>query len=148
MKIYVASSWRNMDQPWVVAQLRGRGYEVYDFKNPTDGDQGFHWKEVGLAQHERPCSIARLKEALAHPRAVEGFAHDSGAMKWADACVLVLPAGRSAHLEAGWMAGAGKKVLVYASVRELIEPELMYGLCGDALCPSFEDVLRRLGGAQ
>lgn len=34
-------------------------------------------------------------------------------MKWADTCVLALPCGRSAHLEAGWMSGAGKKLIVY-----------------------------------
>lgn len=45
-------------------------------------------------------------------------------MKWADACVLLLPSGMSAHLEAGWFSGAGKPVAVLAP--EIREPELMY----------------------
>ena len=45
-------------------------------------------------------------------------------MKWADACVLVLPCGRSAHLEAGWFVGAGKPLHILQLDRE--EPELMY----------------------
>jgi hypothetical protein len=55
---------------------------------------------------------------------VAGFDHDFDAMKWADGCVLLLPSGMSAHLEAGWFGGAGKPVVVLAP--ELREPELMY----------------------
>jgi hypothetical protein len=40
----------------------------------------------------------------------------------------LLPCGRSAHLEAGWMRGAGKKVIAFIWPEERIEPELMYGL--------------------
>ena len=40
--------------------------------------------------------------------------------------MLVLPCGRSAHTEAGWMAGRGKKVVVY--IPKMEEPELMYKL--------------------
>lgn len=47
-------------------------------------------------------------------------------LKQADTCVLVLPCGRSAHTEAGWMAGAGKRVIVY--IPEMVKPELMYKL--------------------
>ena len=37
MKIYVASSWSNEDQQWVVNTLRAAGHTVYDFKNPGPG---------------------------------------------------------------------------------------------------------------
>lgn len=67
-----------------------------------------------------------LLEALRHERACEGFGLDFDAMKWAHACVLLLPSGNSAHLEAGWFAGKGKPVAVL--VPELREPELMYKL--------------------
>ena len=55
--------------------------------------------------------------------------------------VLVLPCGRSAHTEAGWFAGAGKKVLVYIPVKQ--EPELMYKLF-DGVCCSMEELLEEL----
>ena len=61
---------------------------------------------------------------LKHPIAEEGFYLDFSAMEWADACVLVLPAGRSANIEAGWFVGAGKLLIVY--IPEPIEPDLMY----------------------
>ena len=52
--------------------------------------------------------------------------------------MLVLPCGRSAHTEAGWMAGAGKKVIVY--IPEMQEPELMYKLF-DAVTGEIDDLL-------
>lgn len=145
MKIYVASSWRNTAQPDVVAALCAAGHKVYDFKNPKPSDHGFHWRDVGLADEEKiACPPTRLKQALNHPIAIEGFASDFGAMKWADACVLLLPCGRSAHLEAGWMAGAGKPTFVLAPVAT-IEPELMYGLLESGICLTVEELIQRLG---
>ena len=50
-------------------------------------------------------------------------------MRWCDACLLLLPSGRSAHLEAGWSLGAGKAVAVlchYCLDPDEFEPELMY----------------------
>lgn len=121
MKIYLASSGRNVHQARVIAELRELGCEVYDFKNPAPGNTGFAWRQT----IDRPIETrADLLEALAHPAARECFAFDFNAMKWADACVLLLPCGNSAHLEAGWFAGAGKPVAVL--VPELREPELMY----------------------
>ncbi len=53
------------------------------------------------------------------------------------ACVLVLPCGLSAHLEAGFAIGRGKPTVFYASspianVSEGFSPELMYLLARPA----------------
>lgn len=122
MKIYVASSWRNEWQPGVVALLKIMGHEVYDFKNPNESNHGFGWHEID--ENWMKWTPDQYVEALNHPRAEEGFNLDFNAMKWADCCLLVLPCGRSAHTEAGWMKGAGKSVYVYQPLQE--EPELMY----------------------
>ena len=60
-----------------------------------------------------------------HPEAVKAFEKDFHAMQEADYCVLLLPCGRSAHSEAGWMKGQGKKVFVL-DMSEKPTPELMY----------------------
>ena len=52
--------------------------------------------------------------------------------------MLVLPCGRSAHTEAGWMAGAGKRVIAY--IPEMVEPELMYKLF-DRVVGSLDDLV-------
>jgi nucleoside 2-deoxyribosyltransferase len=46
------------------------------------------------------------------------------ALNAADVTVLVLPCGRSAHLEAGYTAGQGKPVVILLD--QTFEPELMY----------------------
>ena len=46
MKIYVASSWRNEYYPDTVKTLREAGHDVYDFRNPPGGGNGFHWSDV------------------------------------------------------------------------------------------------------
>lgn len=120
-KVYVASSWRNPFQQDVVEFLRSQGHEVYDFKNPP-GRTGFQWSDID--QNWQNWSTEQFHEALNHPIAQAGFDSDFNAMKWADTCVMVLPCGRSANTEAGWMKGAGKRVMVYSPKKE--EPELMY----------------------
>lgn len=122
MKIYVASSWRNEYQQSVVEMLRALGHEVYDFRNPTEGNTGFAWSDIDT-NWENWTSEEYVK-ALSHPIAESGFKHDFDAMKWADCCVMVLPCGRSANTEAGWMKGVGKEVYVYQPIAQ--EPELMY----------------------
>lgn len=109
MKIYVASSWRNLDQPHVVDALRKAGHEVYDFKNPGPNKKGFAWSDID--PNWQNWSSGQFIEALKHPIAEKGFDNDFEAMQWADACVMVMPCGRSAHVEAGWMQGAGKPTI-------------------------------------
>lgn len=140
-KIYVASSWRNLAQPGVVTMLRHRGHEVYDFKNPPHGRGGFGWKEID--PNWQQWTAAQYREALKSPQAEDGYRSDMDGMEWADVCVLVLPCGRSAHLEAGWFAGKGKPVFVLT--RDGEEPELMAKMC-DAICTSFSELMDALDG--
>lgn len=138
-KIYVASSWRNHFQPSLVLALRAL-YEVYDFRNPAPGNTGFAWGQLDRDwEHWSP---ARFRDALQRPIAQASYLCDKEGMDWADTCVLLLPSGKSAHLEAGYMAGEGKKVIVYAPV-PAIEPELMYKLLGK-ICLTWEEVLEEL----
>ena len=122
MKIYVASSWRNQFYPDVVKKLRLLGHEVYDFRNPSKGNHGFHWSEIDPNwEYWQPYEYVKN---LKHPIAEKGFKIDFDAMKWAECCIMVLPCGRSANTEAGWMKGAGKQVHVFMPIAQ--EPELMY----------------------
>jgi len=139
-KIYVASSWRNKYFPAVVEALRAKGHEVYDFRNPPHGGNGFRWTDIDEKALE--WSFDEYSEGLHHPKAERQFKADLDALEWADTCVLVLPSGRSAHTEAGWMAGAGRRVFVY--IPEMQEPELMYKLF-DGVAGSMEDLLEAIG---
>jgi len=139
MKVYVASSWRNTIQPAVVHRLREAGHEVYDFRYPAPGNHGFSWKQVH--SHEPPWSAVETRETLLHAVAEGGFKLDFDAMKWSDAIVMVQPCGRSAALELGWGAGAGKRTIVLLADGQ--EPELMVKMA-DRLCVSLDEVLDAL----
>ena len=138
-KIYVASSWRNSYFPEVVTRLRAAGHEVYDFRNPPHGGAGFHWTDID--ENAPNWAFDRYAEGLRHPLAEKQFKADLEALEWADTCVLLLPCGRSAHTEAGYLAGRGKRVIVY--IPEMVEPELMYKLF-DKVVGSLEELVNSL----
>lgn len=151
MKIYVASSWRNEGrQQFIVELLRQAGHDVYDFIHPPGGDHlGFSWADVDPAW--RRWSVDDYIPALDHPIAQAGFDSDFGAMQDADACVLLLPCGRSAHLEAGYFVGAGKPLVVVLDSNEFpvpagnSNPELMYKMAHVVL-PDSLDLVETIAG--
>jgi hypothetical protein len=137
MKIYVASSWRNNYQESVVEVLRSMGHEVYDFKNPPHGRGGFAWSDID--KEWLTWTTEQYRDALDTKIAIDGFNSDFDGMKWAECCVMVLPCGRSANTEAGWMKGAGKRVYVYSPEKQ--EPELMYKIY-DGIISSVDELYR------
>ena len=140
-RIYVASSWRNPFQADVVAALKRDGHLVYDFKNPRPGNSGFSWSAID--PNWKQWTADQYVAALDHPIAKAGYASDFNAMKWADTFVLVLPCGRSAHLELGWAAGQGKQTIIITRTGE--EPELMAKMC-DHICTSIDEARQILAG--
>jgi len=110
-RIYVASSWRNQRQPKIVEVLRDDGHAVYDFRNPDHGLGGFAWSQID--PNWKSWSPIEYRDHLTRSSvAAHGFMTDQRALAWCDTCVLVMPCGRSAHLELGWAAGAGKHTAI------------------------------------
>lgn len=136
VKIYVASSWRNEFQPGVVSTLRADGHEVYDFKD----SEGFHWTEVDPDWQQWPSDIPKYLLGLEHPCAQRGYTRDMNALVYAEACVMVMPCGMSASLEAGFAIGKGKPTIVY--VPAMREPDLMVKMA--ALVTSDFDAVRSM----
>ena len=83
----------------------------------------------------------QYRDMLQHSKAERQFHNDIEAMEACDTCVLVLPCGRSAHTEAGWFAGRGKKVIAYIPTKQ--EPELMYKLFS-CVCCTIEEIIKSL----
>ncbi len=63
------------------------------------------------------------------------------ALRWCEALVLVLPCGRSSHLELGWAIGAGRRAFVLMLHDET--PELMYK-AAERVCLSLDEVVASL----
>ena len=137
--IYVASSWRNAVYPSVVQRLRAAGFKVYDFRNPRPESYGFNWREIDGGWEA--WTSEQLREALMHPIAKAGFKSDIDALDKADVVVLVLPSGRSSHMEFGYGARAGKLAIVLLPDpgMDTVEPELMYSM--GIIATSLDDVV-------
>lgn len=135
MKIYVASSWRNEYQPDIVKHLVAQGHDVYDFRNPSPGNNGFRWSEIDPSWGS--WTPRQYAEALDHPIAQQGFDMDMEGLRGADLCILVLPSGRSASWEYGWHNGRhDRSGIVY--MPEKCEPELMYR--GSLFATTFDEL--------
>lgn len=143
--IYVASSWRNPYHAAVVGAFKGReaqrqGFTVYDF---TEDGASFKWQDVFPDWTPgETISYAAYIIGLGTDLAEAGYCRDMDALEACDICILVLPAGRSANLEAGWAVGAGKRVYVYTPQPQ--EPDLMYKMC-DGITDNFMDLLSLCG---
>ena len=100
--IYLIGSLRNPKIPEIGNALRGKGWEVFD-----------DW--MGAGPEADDCLYAyeqqrghNFKQALKGWAARHIFEFDKKHLDRARACVLVLPAGKSGHLEFGYMIGRGK----------------------------------------
>ena len=128
MKIYVASSWKNADMAYSVAvYLRKKNFDVDVFCDDTMGRYVFHWSEM-LDSADKSKSKLNAVTFLKDERSQRAFKEDKKWLDWCDACVLILPAGNSSHLEAGYIKGQGKKLIIYAPLGfPQGEFDVMYG---------------------
>lgn len=106
VKVYVGGSLRQPRPRAVANMLRENGFEVFDDWSATAPDADDHWKEYERARGRT------YREALQGHFAKQVFAFDKHHLDEAQYFVLVLPAGRSAHMELGYMAGRGKRTFV------------------------------------
>ncbi len=135
MKIYVASSWRNLRYRSVVKALVTAEHDVFDFRNPY-GQPAVEFEK----DFSGNCSY---EDFLTSGQAVDAFRRDYEAMRGADACVLVLPSGRSSHLEAGWFIGGGRPCYILAERDAVEHPELMYAMA-KMVTPHLENLIEAL----
>lgn len=121
MNIYLATSWRNERYEKVKQQLEVAGHSVYNFKHP---DNAFHWSTID--SRWLYWDNDKINKALEHPLAKKAFSSDYEALQKCDILVLLLPCGKSAHLEAGYALGEYKPVYIINDKHP--SPELMYDM--------------------
>lgn len=136
MKLYVIGSLRNPAIPEAARALRDAGHEVFDDWYAAGPEADDFWKAY---EEQRGRTYV---EALDGHAAQHVFAFDKAHLDEADAAVLVLPAGRSGHLELGYVVGSGKPGYV------LMEPDsdrwdVMY-LFATRVCTDVTDLLTAL----
>ena len=94
-KIYVIGSLRGDGVRWVAAELRDDGHEVFDDWHASGPEADDIWQTY---EQDRGHGFV---EALTGKFAKHVLEFDKAGMEWADIGLLVLPAGKSGHLELG-----------------------------------------------
>jgi hypothetical protein len=100
--IYLIGSLRNPKVPTVADALRKLGHDVFDDWFSAGPEADDWWQKYENARGHT------YKEALAGFPAQHVFNFDKKHIERCDVGVLVLPAGKSGHLELGIMIGSGK----------------------------------------
>ena len=100
--IYLVGSLRNPQIPLIGNELRSRGFSVFDdwFAGGPEADDS--WKDY---EETRGRSYTSALDGFA---AKHVFEYDKYHLDRASAGLMVLPAGKSGHLELGYLIGQGK----------------------------------------
>lgn len=124
MRIYIASSSRSMDAVRKLGELlRGIGHYVYVFcdQNEPAFAAATIVKRTSYSKEFTP------QTAVREPLVSNIFGFNMAELNKADCVVLMLPAGKSAHLEAGYAKGRDRKIVLYGKM-EAGEWDAMYGM--------------------
>lgn len=136
MKIYLIGSLRNPAVPVLANDLRRLGFDVFDdwYAAGEKADDAWQAYERGRGH--------TFSDALQGLAAQHVFEFDRRHLFASDIGVMILPAGKSGHLEAGLLVGRDKPV--YALLPE--EPErfdFMYQFLSDVFTDQ-EDLMQAL----
>lgn len=135
-QIYLIGSLRNEQVPIIGNQLRAKGFNVFDDWHAAGPEADDHWKAY---EKERGRTYV---EALEGAAAKNVFAFDKRNLDASDAAILILPAGKSGHLELGYMAGKGKRTFILMDDKE-DRWDVMYQFADD-VCHSVTDLITSL----
>ena len=114
MKYFIASRWRNraiLDP--LVERIRAAGHDVYYFVEKTVTK---HARDLNPEDYMR--EYEAIKNWREDPYYREIYEQDLKGLRESDTLLLVLPAGKSAHMEAGIAHGMGKPTILVGPVEE------------------------------
>ncbi len=132
---FISGRWRNRDKVLdLTNKVREKGYAVYCF---LEASHSTHRVQ------EDPESSMQAFEKLDwrnDPYIKDVFHNDMTGEKNSDTFVMLLPAGKSCHVEAGVAYGLGKKCIL---IGEQKEAESLY-LIFDEIYPTIDDFLEAI----
>lgn len=137
--IYLIGSLRNPDVPKLAAEIRALGHEVFDDWYAAGPEADDYWQRY---EQERGHLFT---EGLQGHAARHVFEYDKHHLDRAHMGVLCLPAGKSGHLELGYLIGKGVPCFILCPT----EPErwdVMYCFA-DKVFTKKEDLLKVLASA-
>jgi hypothetical protein len=106
-QIYMASSWKNAPIVNRLAELfRAQELQVYSFAEMFEGQHHFNWPDVLDVKEHDGITALECEDSR------KAYNCDKYFLEWANCCVLLNPAGRDAHLEAGYIKGKGGRLYI------------------------------------
>ena len=122
--LYVIGSLKNENIPIIGNEFREMGFYVFDDWYSPGPEADDFWRN-----HQ---NIKKLTygQALKGYAAKHIFEFDKSHLDRCDIAVLIMPAGKSCHLELGYMVGKGKKCYVLFD-KEPDRWDIMYGFATD-----------------
>ena len=139
MKIYIAGSWKEERMCNNIAHLLlEKGHKVDCFCGYFTTRYQFNFSEIADAGEIDQFKMMKSEQCI------KAYKEDKKWLDWADCVILVLPSGRSAHLEAGYMKGKGGLLFIIGSFPKG-EGDVMYKLAdGIYRFNQFPTLARRL----
>lgn len=139
MQVYLIGSLRNKAIPELGNRLRKEtSWKVFDDWFAAGPEADDHWRDYERAKGNN------LQLALKGAAAQHVFNFDRTHLDSSDAAVLLWPAGKSGHLELGYMAGRGKLTYIVTDG----EPERFDVMLNfaDKVFTNYEDLIAELNG--
>jgi hypothetical protein len=141
-KIYLIGSLRNPEVPVLAESLREQGFDVFDDWYSAGPEADDYWMKY---EQSRGHGYAQALEGYA---ANHVYLFDKHHLDSSQVGILLLPAGRSGHLELGYMKGRGKHCYIWKTPQT--EPDrwdVMYRFA-DAVVSDMTSFLRAHKGAK
>src|ERR1043166_552382 len=127
--------------PEIGNTLRSKGHDVYDdwFAGGREADD--EWQRYEEVRGRDYIT------ALNGWHAAQVFTNDLTHLDRCEAAILVLPAGKSGHLELGYVRGSGKKAYILMD-KAPDRFDVMYRYAKGGVYTSLEDLVNALGSVQ
>jgi nucleoside 2-deoxyribosyltransferase len=137
--IYLIGSLRNPKIPEIANALAAAtGYEVFADWHAAGPSADDHWRDYEKSRNPN----VTIKEAVYGEAARHCFEFDKQHLDRSDIVVLVMPAGKSGHLELGYAIGKGKKgYVLFDSEPERYDIMLRFA---DGLATSLDELVGML----
>lgn len=134
--IYLIGSLRNPEIPNIANKLRGEGLEIYDEWYCPGPEADEYWQKY--------CRGRKLSysEAMEGWHAKQVFEIDKFHLDRCEAAILALPAGKSGHMEVGYIKGLGKPAFILLD-KEPDRYDIMYRFV-DKVTTDLYEIVQRL----
>lgn len=139
--IYLIGSLRDKNVPVLAKTLREAGHTVFDDWYAAGPEADDYWRDY---EKQRGRSY---NEALQGYAANHVFEFDKKHLIQADTVILLMPCGRSGHIELGWAIGQGAKgYVLYPETPERYD--VMYRFTNGVFCgeEGLQELLEALNG--